>query len=268
MPHEIGRLFRICLAIMTLGVLGACATSQPPDAINDPFEGANRSMHAFNKGLDRAVVRDASRIYVTVTPDPVVQGIANFFSNVGEPLNAVNNVFQADIDGVTYSTLRFLTNSTIGIGGLFDVASEMGIPEDDTDFGETMYVWGVAEGPYLEVPFFGPQTTRRFVGRGVDIVLDPLGLVLGFFDGATLQASLFVLDALKIRDDRRAAIDAALYDSVDSYAQARIVYLQNRRFRLGSNAGPDYLDPYEDPFSDVPLDNDLFVDPYEDPYAQ
>lgn len=257
--------------VALVALLGACAAKQPaPTEINDPFEGVNRSMHSFNKGLDRTIVRDASKIYVTVTPEPVVLGIANFFDNVGEPLNAVNNILQGDIDGVTYSTLRFLTNTTIGIGGLFDAATEFGIPEDDTDFGETMFVWGVPEGPYLEVPFFGPQTSRRFAGRGVDIFLDPLGTVLSFFDGATVQASAFVLDALKVRDDRRAAIDDALYNSVDSYATARIVYLQNRRFRLGSSAGPDYLDPYQDPYTDVAdgalAAGDVYLDPYEDPY--
>lgn len=280
MPRNFSQFIRTGASIGLLAGLAACATPQSPDAINDPFENVNRSMHGFNKALDQAIVSDAARIYVGVTPDPIVFGIANFFNNVGEPLNAVNNVLQGDIDGVTYSTLRFLTNTTVGIGGLFDAATEFGIPEDDTDFGETMFVWGIAEGPYLEVPFFGPQTTRRFVGRGVDILLDPLGIVLGFFDGATLQATLFVLDALKTRDDRRAAIDDALYNSVDSYATARIVYLQNRRFRLG---GSDFADPVDDllsvpadvdPFSDeavfgdVPFTDDLFADTYEDANAQ
>lgn len=229
-------------------------------------------MHAFNKAIDQAFISEAARIYVNVTPDPIVLGIANFFNNVGEPLNAVNNALQGDIDGVTYSTLRFLTNSTFGFAGLYNAADDFGIPEDDTDFGETMFVWGIGEGPYLEVPFFGPQTTRRFVGRGVDILIDPLGLVIGFFDGATIQASLFLLDALKTREDRRSTIDDLFYNSVDSYARARIVYLQNRRFRLGSSQSADYFDVYEDPFGD-PLETDAgfedpYTDPYEDPYAQ
>lgn len=254
--------------------LAGCATPEQPaqDEINDPFEGFNRSMHAFNKALDQAFISEAARIYVTVVPDPIVLGVANFFDAVGEPLNAVNNALQGDIDGVTYSTLRFLTNATLGIGGLFDTATELGIPQDDTDFGETMFVWGIGEGPFLEVPFFGPQTTRRFVGRGVDIFIDPLGLVLGFFDGATLQASLFLLDALKLREDRRSTIDDLLYNSVDSYARARIVYLQNRRFLLGSERGPDYFDPnlesLDGPFVAEEGSGDLYLDLYEDPYEQ
>ncbi|MEM9393635.1 MAG: VacJ family lipoprotein [Pseudomonadota bacterium] len=278
MNYALPRSFAHRLRTATFGgillSLAGCATPEQPaqDEINDPFEGFNRSMHAFNKALDQAFISEAARIYVTVVPDPIVLGVANFFDAVGEPLNAVNNALQGDIDGVTYSTLRFLTNATLGIGGLFDTATELGIPQDDTDFGETMFVWGIGEGPFLEVPFFGPQTTRRFVGRGVDIFIDPLGLVLGFFDGATLQASLFLLDALKLREDRRSTIDDLLYNSVDSYARARIVYLQNRRFLLGSERGPDYFDPnlesLDGPFVAEEGSGDLYLDLYEDPYEQ
>lgn len=265
MPRSSPSLVRLTSSLAACATLAACAPPPAPDTINDPFESVNRGFHAFNKAIDRAFVSEAARIYVEVTPDPIVFGIANFFNNVGEPLNAVNNALQGDIDGVTYSTLRFLTNTTVGIGGLFDAATEFGIPEDDTDFGETMFVWGVGEGPYLDVPFLGPQTTRRFVGRGVDIVIDPLGIVLGFFDGATIQATLFILDALKVRDDRRATIDDLFYNSVDSYARARIVYLQNRRFRLGSDGGEDYLDPYE-ASPEASDGGGEFDDFYEDPY--
>ncbi|MEM8580500.1 MAG: VacJ family lipoprotein [Pseudomonadota bacterium] len=274
LPRSFARRLRTAAFGGILLSLAGCATPEQPaqDEINDPFEGFNRSMHAFNKALDQAFISEAARIYVTVVPDPIVLGVANFFDAVGEPLNAVNNALQGDIDGVTYSTLRFLTNATLGIGGLFDTATELGIPQDDTDFGETMFVWGIGEGPFLEVPFFGPQTTRRFVGRGVDIFIDPLGLVLGFFDGATLQASLFLLDALKLREDRRSTIDDLLYNSVDSYARARIVYLQNRRFLLGSERGPDYFDPnlesLDDPFAAEEGSGDLYLDLYEDPYEQ
>ncbi|MDJ0860412.1 MAG: VacJ family lipoprotein [Dinoroseobacter sp.] len=273
LPRSFSRLLRSGTCAGLLLAISACATPQQParDEINDPFESFNRSMHGFNKAIDRAFISDAARIYVTYTPEPIVLGIANFFDAAGEPLNAVNNALQGDIDGFTYSTLRFLTNATLGIVGLFDTATELGIPQDDTDFGETMFVWGIGEGPFLEVPFFGPQTTRRFVGRGVDIVIDPLGLVIGFFDGATIQATLFLLDALKLREDRRSTIDDLLYNSVDSYARARIVYLQNRRFLLGTQDGPNYFDPYVNPPAGIAPDDDFgdtYIDPYEDPYAQ
>jgi len=270
MPHSfVQRSLRFLAFGAGFALLTACGTpSQPTQEINDPIEGFNRGVHAFNKGLDKAVVSDASRIYVTVTPDPVLQGITNFFNNLGEPLNVINNALQGDIDGVTYSTLRFATNTTFGLAGLYDAASALGVPEDRTDFGETLYTWGVGEGPFLSVPFFGPQTTRRMVGRGVDIVIDPLGTVVGFFDGATVQATLFVLDALKTRDDNRTAIDQVFYESADSYAQTRIVYLQNRRFTLGRDENGLYLDPYEDPYGEAPAGGDQYLDPYEDPYEQ
>ncbi len=272
--RSFSRLLRCLTGASLLFAVSACTTPQQParDEINDPFENFNRSMHGFNKAIDRAFISEAARIYVNYVPDPIVLGVANFFDAAGEPLNAVNNALQGDIDGVTYSTLRFLTNATLGIAGLFDTATELGIPQDDTDFGETMFVWGIGEGPFLEVPFFGPQTTRRFVGRGVDIFIDPLGVVVGFFDGATIQAGLFLLDALKLREDRRSSIDDLLYNSVDSYARARIVYLQNRRFQLGADRVPSYFDPYQsssdDPLASEPGTDDLYLDPYEDPYEQ
>jgi phospholipid-binding lipoprotein MlaA len=201
-----------------------------------------------------------------------VFGLANAFNNLDSPSDALNGLLQGDVDGVTYSTLRFLTNTTLGIGGLFDVATEMGIPQHDTDFGETLFVWGVGEGPYYDVPLFGPHTGRRLVGRGVDWVIDPLGRVGAVVDGAIVFFSLYVIDSLKLRDDRRQVIDDAFYSSADSYATTRILYLQNRRFRLGQRGGADYVDPYTDPYdasgADVPLAGDFYVDPYEDPYAQ
>jgi phospholipid-binding lipoprotein MlaA len=138
------------------------------DYVNpDPLEGFNRAMYTFNDTLDGVLLKPLATAYQTL-PDPIEKSVGNFFSNLGDPLNALNNLLQGKFDVAVNDLMRFVINTTIGIGGIFDVASEAQMAKSDEDFGQTLAVWGVDSGPYLVLPFFGPSTIRDAAGLGVD----------------------------------------------------------------------------------------------------
>lgn len=216
--------------IFLLGV-AACTPVPMDGGINDPYESTNRRVHEFNKGLDQAFLRPAGQV-ADAAPMEVTQPVSNFADNVGLPGMVLNGFLQGDIGGAATNTMRFLINTTIGVGGLFDPAGGIGLHEDSTDFGETLAVWGVPEGAYVELPVFGPSTERDAVGTLVDFVIDPLGRV-----GTPPQVEYGVYgrvaDLAIDRGALGAVYDDILYNSADSYAQTRLAYLQNRRFELG-----------------------------------
>ena len=238
-------------------LLAACAAAPGPDGINDPMEPANRAVHGLNKGLDRVAVRPAATVYGAVVPKPVRAGISNVADTLELPGDIANQLLQGKIGDAATNTLRLGANLTLGLGGLVDFASAAGMPELDTDFGETLAVWGVGEGPYVELPVFGPSTLRDATGRVVDIVFDPVGRALKGGDASAATVTN-ALDKLNQRHEHSDTIDSLLYESADSYAQLRLIYLQNRRYELGQNAGAA-----GDAASDAG-----YIDPYEDPYAQ
>ncbi len=207
-------------------------------------------MHAFNTGVDRTLLRPASQVYGAVVPRPVRKGISNFSENLDEPGDFVNHLLQGRIDLAAQNVLRFAVNTTAGVGGLMDAASWLGMPEATTDFGETLHRWGVAEGNYVELPLTGPSTARDSAGAVVDLFLNPLTYV----DEASITDKALIADTAATIGDRYTfgeTFDSVLYDSADSYAQARLLYLQNRRFELGQEAADDsFVDPYEDPYAE------------------
>lgn len=231
-------------------LVSACAPAPTADSVQDPYENVNRSVHAFNKGIDRAFLRPASKGYGTVVPAPVRQGVNNFAENLEGPGDVVNNLLQGRIGNAGQNTLVFLTNTIMGVGGIFNAADAIGIPRKPTDFGETLHVWGAGEGNYVELPFFGPSTERDAVGRVVDVGLNPLRYVLQPPESDVATAAE-VFSVIGERSRYSETVDSVLYDSADSYAQARLLYLQNRRFELGqTTSDDDFLDPYEDPYAE------------------
>lgn len=240
------RILKLGLALFAAFTLAACSPAPAPVGENDALEVQNRGVHAFNKGLDRAVLRPVAKGYGTVLPSPLRKGVSNFASNLSLPGLVLNNLLQARVEDAGTNAFRFMTNTTFGFAGLLDVATEAGIPLQDTDFGETLYVWGVPEGTYAELPVLGPSTSRHTAGRFVDYLLNPLSaidtspaseIVTGSRVGAVLDTRYKFSDL----------VDQTLYESADSYAQARLLYLQNRRFSLsGENAQTEEFDPYED----------------------
>jgi phospholipid-binding lipoprotein MlaA len=232
--------------MLVVVVLAACTAPPPPAEPHDPDEAQNREVHAFNKAVDRALVNPAANSYGSIVPEPVRMGVGNFAGNLELPGEVVNSVLQGRIGPAAENTLRFAINSTIGIGGLFDPARAMGIDGRRTDFGETLHVWGAGEGAYVELPLLGPSTSRDAVGKVVDVALDPFRLVLPRAEANAVT----VIGGFSTLGDRYRfgnTIDSVLYESADSYAQSRLLYLQNRRFELGQAAAEDdFLDPYED----------------------
>ncbi len=230
--------------------MAGCGASPAVDGIDDPNESANRSIHAFNKGLDTALLRPASQVYGTIIPQPIRNGVSNFAENLEGPGDVVNNILQGRIDKAGQNTLRFAINLTMGVGGIMDAATWIGIPEAQTDFGETLHIWGVGEGNYVEAPVFGPSTTRDLAGRVVDFALNPLRYTLDTSASDTVVAAN-VASTIGDRYKFGETYDSVLYDSADSYAQARLLYLQNRRYELGQQASDDaFVDPYEDPYAE------------------
>lgn len=240
--------FRSFCVLIAIAALAACTAPQPGTEVNDPFENTNRAVHAFNKDLDQAVLRPAGQVAAAM-PVEITQPVSNFADNVGLPGMIVNGLLQGDIGGSATNTLRFLINSTVGVGGLLDPAGAIGLAEETTDFGETLAVWGAPEGAYIELPVLGPSTERDAIGTLVDLVFDPLQHV-GTPPQLDYGTGSRVGDIAITRGRFMATIDGVLYDSADSYAQARLAYLQNRRFELGEIPPvADEIDPFSDELS-------------------
>jgi len=157
----------------------------------------------------------------------------------------VNNILQGDIQGAGQNTMRFLFNTVFGIGGIFDPASEAGLFADQADFGQTLYVWGVPEGDYVVLPLIGPSTERHTVGRVVDLFTNPLRYAI---DAPESRLIVMSNAASRLGDRYRFSetVDSILYESADSYTQARLLYLQNRRFSLGAEVDNGEFDELED----------------------
>ncbi|MEO1557835.1 MAG: VacJ family lipoprotein [Pseudomonadota bacterium] len=243
------RLHRALVLVLVVSLLGACAgtngASITPEGINDPNEDANRRVHEFNRNLDRALVRPAGVGYTNLVPDGLEDGITNFALNLEEPKNVVNSLLQGNLRGAGVSLFSFVTNTTLGFGGFIDATRELGLPENDTDFGETLYVWGVGEGNYIELPLLGPSTERATVGLIVDLFTNPLNTVFDDRSRAFYLTPAGLASGLSARGRFTDTIDSILYESADSYAQARLIYLQNRRFRLGDAESNTEIDPFE-----------------------
>lgn len=225
-------VFTGLIAVFGLISLSACGPAEIPTGIDDPYEAQNRGVHDDNRALDRALVRPGANAYGSVVPEPVRNGVGNFASNLSLPSVVVNDILQLKLDDALKNTLRFAVNSTFGLGGVLDPATDMGLYEETTDFGETLHVWGVPEGNYVELPIVGPTTERDMVGKVVDLFTNPLTYNLPSPEN-TIPTVASIASRFGDRYRFSDTVDSILYESADSYAQARLLYLQNRRFDLG-----------------------------------
>ncbi|MCF6272300.1 MAG: VacJ family lipoprotein [Rhodobacteraceae bacterium] len=240
------KLFNRLIASALLLSLGGCVGSQnlAEGEIFDPFESSNRAVHEFNKMIDTAVVGPVATVYGAFVPEDIQMIVDNTASNLGQPNAFINHLLQGNGDGASTTLTRFLLNSTLGIAGLFDPAAGMGIFDDPTDFGETLGVWGVSEGPYLELPILGPSTVRASVGVAVDLAINPLNYIVTKEQAYYLLA-LRGVNLIGKRNTYDDLISVLLYESADSYAAQRLTYMQNKRYAVSGEAVfEDLEDPY------------------------
>jgi phospholipid-binding lipoprotein MlaA len=216
-------------------LMSACA-GVPRDAslpINDPNEQMNRLVLAANQ----EILRPISGVVKAVIPGPVHDRLHDLNSNLKEPRIFINNVLQSRLEAAAHTGARFLLNSTFGIGGLFDIASREGLPQESGDFGQTLFVWGISEGPYVVRPYLGPSTLRDAVGSTVDMFSNPIGWLIG------TQVAVSVGTAGLDAADRLGQLKAAEDASIDFYSFIRSSYYQMRRAELRQAIGlPDVVE--------------------------
>lgn len=237
---------RLCLLVTTL-LLGACAHT-PPDDPSDPLERVNRAVFKFNRSADRYVLRPVAQGYDQVLPDPAKRGVSNFFNNLEEPRTVVNSLLQLKLRRAARSTGRFLLNSTAGIAGFMDVATDAGLKRYDEDFGQTLGRYGVGPGWYLMIPFLGPRSNRDLVGTGGDYFTGP-----GPYVETEVSTSLTATDLVDTRA-RLLSADSLLDSALDPYIFVRTAYLQQRLSKVYDGNPPRELmyGDYDD--SDDPPD--------------
>jgi phospholipid-binding lipoprotein MlaA len=210
----------VAVALLAVALSG-CATSGNQ---KDPVEGFNRAMFSFNEGLDAVIIKPVAVGYDAVMPSPVRTGVTNFFGNIADFFIGVNNLLQGKPVEAASDIGRVVVNSTIGILGLIDVASDMGMEKHEEDFGQTFGRWGVGSGAYVVLPVFGPRTVRDTVGLVLDSKVDPIGNI----DDVSTRNTLLVLRLVDTRADLLPADKVIEEAALDKYAYVRDGYLQRR----------------------------------------
>ena len=241
---QVGILRRVLIVALTLGLLTACAGNPGPgrlqvaqssggaalDVDTDPLEGLNRFLFAFNDMLDTLVIRPLAATYRVILPDFVRDSVRSFLRNLNTPFILANDLFQGSWDRAETTLTRFVINTTVGVGGLYDAADDLGYTYHGEDFGQTLGTYGVPGYPYLVLPLLGPSTGRDAVGTLVDGVLDPLTYVV---DEEILLARRLV-GGIDLRARNIENIEELRRDSIDFYARIRSVYLQRRESEINN----------------------------------
>jgi phospholipid-binding lipoprotein MlaA len=240
------RIKSVTVAVMAAGLLAGCATSGNP---KDPIEGFNRAMFAFNEGLDSAIVKPVATGYEAVLPSPIRTGVTNFFSNIEDVFIGVNNLLQGKVPEAFSDLGRVVINTTIGLLGVLDMASDAGLEKHDEDFGQTFGRWGVGNGAYVVIPVFGPRTARDTVGLILDSAVDPVG---DHKPKGTRNAAL-VLRVVNKRANLLAADKVVEEAALDKYSYMRDAYLQRRRNLIHDGNPPRDLEASADEATDRPL---------------
>jgi phospholipid-binding lipoprotein MlaA len=249
--NAIARLVRLLAALTVAGALGACATIPAGAGSNpvDPWEVYNRHVFDLNDRVDRAVLKPVAQFYEDVVPEPARECFNNAFRNLGEPLNAVNNLLQAKPTEAMTDVLRFLWNSTVGLLGCIDISAKAGAPRSNEDFGQTLGVWGFQPGPYFVLPILGPSSVRDTAGRVFDFLgTDPLW----YLENIRLRNSLVgwrIVDTRASLLPAERVLDAA---AIDRYQFVRDAYLQLRRNLVYDGNPPRLPDPDDEDFDNGP----------------
>ncbi|MGC4404889.1 MlaA family lipoprotein [Methyloversatilis sp. MC4-4] len=243
----------VLAATAAAALFTGCATSGNP---KDPIEGYNRAMFSFNETVDKAVIKPVAQGYDFVVPDPVQTGVSNFFANIADLWTGVNNLLQGKPVDALSDAGRVLVNSTLGILGLFDVATPMGLEKHEEDFGQTLGRWGVGDGAYVVLPILGPRTVRDTVGLAADIYVDP---VRDADAHRGYRNTAIALRAIDTRANLLKAEDALEAAAIDKYAYVRDAYLQHRRSAIHDGNPPREADDS----ASLPSANLLTMEPLE-----
>lgn len=217
----------LVIAVAMAGLSACVSPSRNALANNDPYEAANRKIFALNQKIDSITLRRAAKAYNAYIPRPVRDSAHNALKNLDLPVTFVNDVLQGETTRAGQTVSRFTVNSTLGVGGFFDVASRIGIPDHSEDFGQTLAVWGIREGPYLVLPLLGPAPPRDAVGRTADVFFDP-GIYVSMKQHPWWMAGRTYLTFLDLRARNIDALDDIERDSLDFYATTRSLYRQYR----------------------------------------
>ena len=250
------RLLALLLLIVA-GSLTGCASHDPLDENStyveyDPLEPLNRKMHSFNMAVDKVALRPLALGYRKVLPTPVRRSVSNFFSNLRTPGSALNNFLQGK-PGHGFNELgRFLFNSTLGVGGLFDIAGASGMERYDENFAQTLSVWGVPEGPYIVIPFWGPNMMSDAFALPVDYYSD----VWTHYDNTSVRDKVWGVRMIDLRY-RFLGADSIFEDSQDPYVTVREAFRQNRTFRIFDGNPPT---DEEEEFYDGEMFDEFFED--------
>jgi phospholipid-binding lipoprotein MlaA len=254
----------LLILAMSLGLglgFAAPAVAEEDELVWDPWEPMNRGTHAFNEWADKWFLEPVATGYDYVVPDLAQRSVANFFDNLGFPVRLANDLLQLKFVKAFEDTGRFIANSTVGLGGLFDVASTGGFPKHDEDFGQTMGYWGVPPGPYFVIPLLGPSSVRDSTGLLADSGIS----VHGYFIPFSVSSGLFVYDKLNDRSIALEALAAERASAFDFYVAARGAYSQFRENQIldrkddSSDAAADDGDLYyydEEDYEDEEFDED------------
>lgn len=231
---------RIAVVIMGVLAVEACApVPKDPEALraykeaNDPLEPTNRKIFEFNMALDRAVMKPVAKAYRRTFPAFVRNSIRNFLDNVASPQTFINDLLQGKPHRAAETAMRFFVNTVAGVFGFFDVAAQYGLEAHKEDFGQTLAVWGVTEGPYLMIPFLGPHNARHAAGRVGDELLDPLTYVApGGWQYRVASITSTVVNIVDRRSRNIEALEDLERNSLDLYATIRSLYRQNRNSEI------------------------------------
>ena len=227
----IKRLAPLSALVVLAFTLTGCATSGNP---KDPIEGFNRAMFAFNEGVDKTVIKPVAQGYEATVPQPARNGVANFFGNIEDIFIGVNNVLQGKVPDGINDFGRVLVNTTLGVFGFMDVASDLGVEKHNEDFGQTFGRWGAGPGSYVVLPLFGPRTVRDSAGLVVDLAADPIGAINDIPARNVLLVTRLVSDRAELLPADKVIEEAAL----DKYSYIRDGYLQRRRSLVYDGSPP------------------------------
>lgn len=234
----------LALSLVAMLALSACSSMPKTEAernesvaVNDPIEPVNRVIFDVNDFLDRLLLRPVAELYRVTVPPPLRDRIASVLKNMAEPVIMANNLLQGEFTRAGTTLSRFFINTTLGGGGMFEVASGYGFQRQTGDFGQTLHVWGMGEGPYIVLPLFGPSNIRDAIGLGVDTVMSPWKYAVSFGDTEIEDAfavSDIAMSGITRREANIEGYDALREGSLDFYAQMRSVYRQYRAKQLGA----------------------------------